>query len=208
MGVKVSETGGGKEFKPLEAGTHAAICTAVVGVGPQETPWGVKDRLYLRFEVPAERVKWTDAEGAEHEGPAIIWSKYTASLNAKSNLRADLEGWRGRAFTPEELKLFDMDKVLGKPCLLTVVHNKADNGKVYANIQSISGLVKGMAVPQAEAELLSFDFDDHTSQNFDSLPKWLGEMVQAGKGIREQQEAQQEPPGTDDAGFVEDDIPF
>lgn len=211
MGVKVSDKGGGKTFKPVPAGTHAAVCTAVVGVGPQESSYGLKERVYLRFEVPAERVKWTDGDGKEHEGPAVVWNKYTASLNSKSNLRADLEGWRGRPFTKEELESFDLDKVLGHGCLLTVIHNTADNGQVYANIQGIAGLVKGMAAPKAEGDLLSFDFDEHTEQQLADLPKWLNEMVGKGKALREQQAAEAEAnavPASDDPGFTEDDIPF
>jgi len=208
MGVKVSDKGGGSTFKPVPAGTHAAVCTAVVGVGPQDSPWGIKDRVYLRFEVPAERVAWKDSEGVDHEGPAIIWNKYTASLNSKSNLRADLEGWRGRRFTPEELKSFDLSAVLRKPCLLTVIHN-VEGDKVYANISAISGLVKGTAVPGPEGEVIDFDFESYS--NTDSLPKWLAEMVAKGEDNQAAQALEAAAMATakePDPGFNDDDIPF
>ncbi len=63
---------------------------------------------------------------------------YTVSLGKKANLRKDLERWRGRQFTSEELAGFDIDSVLGAPAMLNVVHVASKkNGKVYANIDGI-----------------------------------------------------------------------
>ena len=40
-----------------------------------------------------------------------ISATYTLSLGERSNLRKMLESWRSRAFTPEELQGFDLEKV-------------------------------------------------------------------------------------------------
>jgi hypothetical protein len=216
------------DFEILEPGTYPAVCTQIVGVGMQVIEYmGEKkeqEKIMLRFEVPSERISWTDGDGNEHEGPAILWTQYTASLGEKANLRRDLESWRGRAFTPEELAGFDLDAVLGKPCMITVVHNEAKNGRVYANIKGVSKLMKGIPVPEAEGDLISFDPDNHAAEEFAALPGWLQAKVEFGLKLKQEQKERlqhgverlkqqgfregshyQDAP-TDE--FIDDDIPF
>src|SRR5208337_1405024 len=69
--------------------------------------------------------------------------RYTLSLHEKAALRKDLESWRGRTFTEEELKGFDVENVLDVPCLLNVIHN-GTSGTVYANVSGIMKLPKSM----------------------------------------------------------------
>jgi hypothetical protein len=66
-----------------------------------------------------------------------IGSKFTLSLHEKASLRKILQSWRGKAFTPEELKKFDVTTILGKPCLITVTHEPKDGGGVYANVGAV-----------------------------------------------------------------------
>lgn len=203
MGMTVKDTGG-KDFEPIEAGTYAAVCTHIIGVGLQETPWGMKNKLMMRFEVPSERVVW-ETDGEKHEGPAIIWTNYTASLAKNSNLRIDLEQWRGRAFTDDELAGFDLDNVLGAPCMITVVHKKNDKGKTFANISTISKLAKGMPKPEPESELVGFDPENHTPEELAALPEWLRKKAE--QGIANMENVESESTKADES-FHDDDIPF
>lgn len=211
MGVKVSDHGGG-DFQILDPGTYPAVCTQIVGIGPQATPWGEKEKVKIRFETPSERTQWTDGDGVEREGPMVIWASYTCSLSEKANLRKDLESWRGREFSADELKEFDLDAILGKPCMISVAHRKGDNGRTYANITSISRLMKGIPVPQAEGDLVSFDFWSHTQEQFDALPEWLRKQIDDGKKLADLQESrvsdynELNPPPTD--GFEDTEILF
>ncbi|MHA1379626.1 MAG: hypothetical protein ACTSRG_14730 [Candidatus Helarchaeota archaeon] len=45
------------------------------------------------------------------------------SLHAKATMRKFLESWRGKKFTKEELEGFDLQKILGKPCQLQIIHS-------------------------------------------------------------------------------------
>lgn len=202
MSFGASDKGGG-DFEILDAGTHMAVSTQLICVGPQTTPWKVQDKVYIRFEVPAER---TEIDGKDL--PMIIWANYTQSLSEKANLRHDLEGWRSRPFTREELDEFDLRNILGKPCMISVVHNKSEkNGRTYANIQSISALPKGTPAPEAEGELVAFDYEHHSQAEFDALPEWLQEKVKAGiKNAAEMDTGTQQE--TDDPGWEDSDIPF
>jgi len=172
MAINISETGG--DFAIAPQGTHTAICNMVVDMGKQETKsFGFKPQVYLRFEIPAERITYT-VDDVEKEGPLSIGNFYTASLNEKANLRLHLEGWRGRAFTGAELEGFDISQVLGKSCLLNITHNESNN-KTYANIKAIVSMPKGAPVMQAENPLVVYGPDDLAG--WGSLPEWLQKKI-------------------------------
>lgn len=117
------------KFTPAPEGLHQAVCVDVHDIGLQKTPWGEKHKVLLVWqinEVNPELGKRFD-----------IRAFYTLSLSEKANLRRDLECWRGRKFTEEELAGFDLEKLLGANCQLQIVHNLGDEGKTYANVQAI-----------------------------------------------------------------------
>lgn len=178
MALIVSDTGGGGDFTPAPEGTHFAVCDMVVDLGQQKTTYqgveSIKHQIYLRWQIPAERTEWTDADGNKQNGPVVIGKTYTASLGEKANLRKDLQSWRSRAFTDEELKAFDVANLLGAPAMISIVHNHKD-GKTYANIGAIGKLPKGMEAPQVENGTTLYDPDN--THTVDRLPKWLREKI-------------------------------
>src|SRR6185369_175718 len=62
----------------------------------------------------------------------------------KAKLRKDLEAWRGRIFTFDELAGFDLESVIDVPCLLSVVHRQGSKGGKFANVGAVMKLPKGM----------------------------------------------------------------
>ena len=68
---------------------------------------------------------------------------FTASLGEKANLRKFLESWRGVPFTEEQLRGFNMVKLIGAPALIQVKH-RVKGEKTYGDIDSIMQLPKGM----------------------------------------------------------------
>lgn len=123
-----------KEFPIAPPGTHIAVCVDVVDKGNVETPWGPKPKCVLIWEI--------DEHCEEYEGRFQVNKQYTISLHEKANLTQDLESWRGKAFSQEEKKGFDLERLIGVPCLLNVVHNTTDAGKTYANVKAIMPLPK------------------------------------------------------------------
>jgi len=201
--LKYPVNGSAGDFKRLPAGTHIAVCNLVADVGLQPGSQAYpkpKRKVYIRFEVPAERVEY-EKDGVAHEGPQTIGSFFTASMNEKAVLRKALEGWRGRAFTDEEAADFDVAAILGKACMLSVVEDTY-NGKTYSNIASISALPKGTAAPKAENPLLYYA-DDKRDQ-YDSLPEWLRKKIDD----QIEPEPVREKAAGKSADFHDDDIPF
>lgn len=198
MGIKVKDTGGG-DFKKVEQGTHLAVCNMVVDLGNQLSTYKGEDKIqhkiYIRWEIPAERLEY-EVDGQKKEGPMAIGKMYTASLSEKANLRKDLEGWRNKAFTQEELQGFDIENILGSCCQIIVTH-KDSNGNTYANVTGVAGWPKGIDRPKPENEPIYYD-DENTSL-YEKLPNWLKEKLGS---VEEQRETS--TPGVD----FDDDIPF
>jgi hypothetical protein len=184
MGL-IAKDSGGDGFDPIPAGTYAARCVSVVDLGVQETPWGGKEKVYIGFEVPEERVEWKDKDGKDHEGPAFIGNRYTLSIHKDSTLGQHLTSWRGVPFTDDERAGFDLFTVLGAPCMISVIHVEK-NGKVYANINSIMRMPKGMTVPPAETDMIAYTpMDNDKAVNFSALQDWQKKLVRAGYKMAE-----------------------
>lgn len=188
------------DFEPLDEGTHLAICNAVIDVGLQATKWDKnQEHVWLRFEVPAERIQYIK-DGLEVDAPQVIYAKYNKTLTRKANLRRDLEGWRGREFTAEELDGFDLFSLVGHPCLLTVVHNQGKD-RTWANVSAVTKILKGQQVPAMENDPIKFSPDD--TDQYDDVPEWLQEQFDSRLELPPEPE-----PEPDEADFHDDDIPF
>jgi hypothetical protein len=180
MSLFISASGGGNfpERKPLEAGAYAAVCDMVVDLGVQASPGGQfapKRTVVLRFQIPEIRVEITK-DGETKSLPAVISRTVGLSLNEKSTLYGLLTSWRGKAFTADELKKFDLGKVAGKPAFINVTHSvKGD--RTYANLTSIMPLPKSMPAPALEGEALVYSTDTPDATIFDKLPTWIQDKI-------------------------------
>jgi len=158
-------------IKPIEAGSYPAKCYGVVGIGTQENPMGNPHKqLILLFEIPDETI---EIDGKQM--PRGISKIYTASLNEKATFRKDLASWRGKDFTDEELEGFDTDKLLGVPCMITIV-NKEKGDRVYSNVAAISKLPKSTKMDEGTVNgLVSYDVVEEPKEchALECLPEWI-----------------------------------
>jgi hypothetical protein len=143
----------------------------VVGLGKQlnKTFNSVQEKVRILWELP-EEIREFNGE----ESYAVISKEYSVSLSDKANLRKDLESWRGKAFNATELEGFDLSSILGKNCLIQIIHN--DKG--YANVASVMSLPKGMTPVESTREQLLFDFDEKQPlEDLDTLPEFLQKII-------------------------------
>ena len=126
-------------FIPAPAGAHAAVCVDEIDLG----------YVANRFDPDADdvltvRLVWQIAEDMSDGKPFLIKKEYRASLHEKAGLRKDLESWRGRPFTEAEKAGFDLENVVGVPCMLNIIHKTGSKGGTFANIAAVMPLPKGM----------------------------------------------------------------
>lgn len=191
----------------LEPGTYPAICCQIIDLGQQfnETYHSTARKVLIGWEVIGETV---EVNGETQ--PRIFSKIYTASLNEKAALRRDLNAWRGRPFTAQELAAFDLKAILGAPCLISVIHQTGQTGNTYATLASISKPPKGYPFPAQSVPSVTYDIEADDPAKVDELPKWIGEMIRR-SGSYEERVAQTAAPkieeydGDDDG---EGDLPF
>jgi len=181
MGFVVSDTGGG-DFKRVPPGVHIGRCFRLVDLGTQEETYEGETKLMRKlciyWELHGEAEDGTPLMLDSGE-PMTIWKEFTASLGKKANLRATLEAWRGKPFTDDEAKGFDVSKLIGAYCMLNVTHKQSQAGKTYAAISSITPLPAAMRAhkPAPVLDNLVFDLDDFNAIAFETFHEKLKEHI-------------------------------
>ena len=164
---KMSAKGSGGIQPPT--GTNIAICYGVVDVGFQETKFGIKEKIYLLFELPNAKL--------EDGRPMGTNKMYTASMHPESNLRIDLESWFGKKFPNDDAaENFDLSKVAGFSCQLSMIESGS-----YVNVEGIMGLPQGMQAPPRHNEIVIYSMEAHSKADYDRLPEWLRKKIDAGR---------------------------
>lgn len=162
-------------FEPAPAGTHVARCYGCVSLGTQHSElYADAFKVMLMFELPYEIIQSQEYG----ERPMTVSKEYTLSLGKKANLRKHLDAWRGKAFTEEELKGFEVSNVVGAPCQLTIVHSQSGTGSTYAKIESITGLAKGMTCPSQAHASIKYEVEHKDNEVFKALPEWIRKKIE------------------------------
>ena len=188
MPIMVDE-GEKKEYILVPAATHQAVCYNVWDLGWQMVDFGQGKKIVGQLIIGWEVNEIIPA--GEFQGKRFtISKKYTKSLFEKANLCKDLESWRGKAFTDGERKGFDVEKLIGVNCLLSVVHKTSKKGNVYAVVGGVMKLPKGSMPVKPENER--------------TTPDWIKELILTQVENPEVND-HQEPEVSDD---TEEEIPF
>lgn len=198
MGRYATENGNGGDFQEAPVGTHVARCIRMYDIGTHTGEYQGKvttrNQLVLAFELPEE--KMDDGQ------PFIVHKFWTNSLHEKANMRHDLEAWRGRPFTDAELKKFDLQQILDKCCLLSVIEK---NGKARAG--GIMALPKGTKVPPAHNDVWAYWIDEHDEETFAKVPKGFQKLVMESQEMRKGPAAAASSNGGGSLDMT-DDVPF
>lgn len=194
MALVVSNTD--KDFEIAPEGSFPAVCYMIVDLGTQHNQaFDIYQRkVLIGFELIDENMK----DGR----PFVISGKYTFSLSKKSTLRKLLESWRNKAFTEDELKGFDLSKLLDKACMINVVHKQVED-KTYANISAIMSLPKGMQISSPKNPTIIYEMGNQ--EVYEKLPEWIQKQIMKSEEMNEgKREAEPLPENTEG----EDNIPF
>jgi len=204
-----------KQFQIAPAGTHLARLYRIIDLGTQMREYEGKVTMSRKgkffFELHGE-----DAEGKPlltSDGKPLIQSReYTISLNEKANLRRDLEAWRGKSFTEEELKGFHLKTLLGHFCMVNISHRQKGD-ITYADLKGISSvpaIYKKAGLPEGVNTTMLFDLNNFDAAMFDSLSDNIKETIKKSpeyRSIGEQSKAYQAATGGS-AINLDDEPPF
>ena len=215
MALIAKESGGGT-FTPVPPGMYLARCYRIVDLGTQKSEYlgQIKNlpKVMLQFEVHGEDDAGKPLVTAKGE-PMSISKNFTLSLAEKATLRKDLQTWRGREFTQDELRGFQIDNVLGAWAMIAITKAVGNNGKEYTNIANINSVPKAMKanLPEGHNKCAAFyiespdmdmfeTFSDNLRAKIEQSPEWQARGNQPAKAASTSKGS-----GFDD---MDDDIPF
>ena len=216
MALIARESGGGGTFTPVPPGMYLARCYRIVDLGTQKSEYlgQIKNlpKVMLQFEVHGEDDAGKPLVTAKNE-PMSISKNFTLSLAEKATLRKDLQTWRGKEFTADELRGFQIDNVLGAWAMIAITKAVGNNGKEYTNIANINSVPKAMKanLPEGHNKCAAFyienpdmdmfeTFSDNLRAKIEQSPEWQARGNQPAKAASASKGS-----GFDD---MDDDIPF
>lgn len=172
MSLTAKEGAKGDYEIPAE-GVYIAKCFKLIDLGTQWIEFAGEKKQQAKVLVSWELL---DPEANMKDSrPFAVSKRYTASLHEKSALRKDLQSWRGKKFTAEELEGFNLKKVLGAYCQLQIVHTQSGES-TYANVDTI---MSTREKPTGINPLASFDLDEPDLELFETFSDKLKETIKA-----------------------------
>lgn len=211
MAINATNNGTARELIP--AGNYIARCYQMIHIGTMnEVIQGkptIVNKVRIGWELPTETKVFKEEKGPQ---PLVISKEFNLSMNEKSNLRKTLASWRGKDFTEEEAKCFDVSKLMGVPCMLNIIHkpSKSDPTKIYEEIGSISPMPKGVTCPPQVTPTFLLDYDNFSLDKFNSLPDFIKVKMQTSLEYTAMQTPNETHVrnGNSDIVDVADDLPF
>jgi hypothetical protein len=218
MKGKTMQAPKGKQRELIPADTHLAICYCVCDLGTHEVTYPgspPKDvrQIMLQWELPKCRMDFQEEDGTKVSKPRVTGSKYTFSCYSGAKLAQIVTPWMGGC--PDN---FDFESLIGQPCYLSIVHEKAKTSdNIYANIASVMKVPAGVDVPAQENPTIFYDMTEHKRNIPASLQgdnyKWLRDMILSCKEFAmidhaASQMAGQPPIGEDTTDYEDSEIPF
>ncbi len=209
-----------KDIEIIPAGNYFARCYCMIEYGHIMESFQGKDpelkhKVRIIWELPTETYAFKEGDDPR---PRSIGEEYTISLSTKANLRKVIESWRGKALTNKEADEFDITKLLGKSCLINIVHTEGkagtkSAGKFFTKIAGVSPLPKGFPSHEQHYESKVFNFDENFDAGFiEGLPDFIKLKV---KSSEEWKEKMANMPVAETAhvaesipGMVEEEMPF
>lgn len=216
----IAKSEGNLNIKKLEDGVYTAVSSMLVDLGIQKSEkYGKNSRkIIIVWNVTNEFIEING-----EKLPRVMSKEYTMTLSEKSTLRKDLQAWRGKQFTQEELKGFNLANILNKGCQLQIL-NTENNGKTYTNIVAIMALPKGMSVESLDKTIVFDTYDENTWNNYKVLPTWIQDKIKKAENIsekgldiyikeyeeivKENQGKQEENTTNNEITAPDDDLPF
>jgi len=135
----------------VPAGVYDAACVEIIDLGM------VEDKVYNKISHKIRVVFELDHKVPDKDMNARISKKFNLSIakykgGMQTSLRKFLTDWRGKDFTLEEEKGFDLSVLLGRRCTL-VVSNTEKDGSVMFEISSVVKAGKGNTFEFGETKI-------------------------------------------------------
>lgn len=209
MAILATTTSTQRELIP--AGNYIARCYQMIEIGTiSEVINGetkILKKVRIGWELPTEMKVFNEEKGPQPRG---ISKEYTLSMYDKASLRKDLKSWRGKDFTDEEAKEFDITKLLGAVCMINIIHKPGSKNpsKMYEEIAGVTPMIKGMPVPEQINPTMCLSYDNFDTEAFEKLPDFIKAKMKGSLEYAALQQPNAHHMAATESRIGEDDLPF
>ena len=172
-------------FESVPSGMHLARCYRIIDLGTQKSEY-MGQVKYLHKIMLGWEIHGTNDDGTPlkmRDGrPFAIFKNYTLSWSEKATLRGDLQSWRGKPFTQEEMRRFDLKTVLNAWCMLNVIERAGKDGNMYVNVSGVTpvpAMIKKNGLPDSVNKNELFNLTDPDMVMFDTFSENLKKKIQS-----------------------------
>ena len=227
MSLTITDKGGNDDFPKLEKGMYEGTLYSIVDIGSKEYKFGNEEpkkqhKVVLAFEI----TKAIDPEDnkvlMEDDRPFAVSKKYTLSLHEKAALRLDIESWRGKSLSDEELAGFDLVGLLGHTAKIEIELTQktpefeGGNPKIAALREPAGGTQKVATKNEQRAfdlEVYCNEFNGKSSPEtklmcdvFDELPAWQQKEIEESFEYQAANDSDSAPTQTVSASVASDNL--
>lgn len=208
MAINATNTQTQRELIP--AGNYIARCYQMIELGTiKEIVLGkekILPKVRIGWELPTELKVFKEENG---EQPLVISKEFTLSTAEKANLRIALKSWRGKDFTEEEAKCFDITTIVGVPCMLNIIHKPSKDGtRVYEEISGVTPIPKGVTCPAQINNTFILSYDNFDFNKFNNLPDFIKNKMQTSVEFANIQNPNHKEINNISNENIDDDLPF
>lgn len=168
----------GLEIEPIEEGSYPARVYQVLHLGTYPDFTGtLKNKVRIGFELPTEMMVFDKEKG---EQPRVISQEYTLSFHEKATLTKVIKACDPKALSTDDdgfLEVYDVEKLVGKACLVTVIHKEGKDKNIYANVGGVTVMPKGMTCADAINPPQILNFDNFNEELFNKLPDFIKNKI-------------------------------
>ena len=155
-----------------DEGSVAGICVGVWDLGFRDDEWQGQPKVTHDIMFTWEVDQRMTGEGEYKDKRHVLSSrKFALTFGDKANLTLFVKTLTGKTLTEEERKTFDLESIKGMCGAVTIAHTIKD-GITYANLQTITPLMKGVEPIVAETD-------------WSTPPEWIAKLIEAGHTIKE-----------------------
>ena len=167
----------------ISPGTYKSCCFGLINLGTFKFEnEGVVDKfisqIMLLWEIHKELTSKPKLN-SDALSPIIV-KEYTLSLSNSSSLRSSLESWRGKPFSEDEIRRFDLKTILGGWCNLEISDFKKNDELTYSTVTEILPLKDDQKIklPKLKREIVFFNIHEPDWDLYKSFDMTIKDKLQ------------------------------
>lgn len=172
-----------RELPP--AGVHTGCITGIYNIGRQ---WNNFNKEYK----PIIKIKFELNVNNKQNKPFVVYQDYTASMDARANLRTLVHSLEGRDLNDTEAAAYSVGKILGRCVLIQLTHKLKQDGRTYKYVLKNFMPTKDSFTPAVSPEKWDFRTGDPND-----APDWVWDAYKESPDFREPKQPRVAKPRTE-----------